>query len=431
MRHRGDVRSALCATLMISIIAAPLAARADLLRDLSYRSNRLVDLDRNKFEESRGIELGDASPGVGSILGSFVLDADLTLTSSFDDNILLTETNTTSDIILETSPAISLSSDWENHGVSISAQFDNHSYLDNGEEDYNEWATGLGGMLDISESLIFYAYTQADERYTNRLTLVDTLQDARIKVGEVNYEGEIRYDDEGLPYKGRMRFSQRFIDFEPTAFVDADRYDRTETQLDMKAGYRFTPDLTLFVEPSFTDVAYDQSGTSTTTRDAFIYKFLTGVEVQREKLWRTNIGVGVTHFDRDAVGEKDRTTSVLVGNVLWSPLPHFSANLSFFRQLLLADTLGANGLIQTGVTLQLRHLYSDTLLLTFQTGFNNVDYEGITREDNNMYAGIGAEYSLIPRATLYPSYTYITRDSNLPGYSFDNNLLQLSVGFEL
>lgn len=425
--------------MLVGVWAGALAlqspAHADLLNDLSYNNNRFVDVDPLIRDGERGISLG-GDPGErgflgGTFLGSFIVETDLELNTTFDDNILLTENNEVSDIVYQVAPLVGISSDWERHEVRMGGVLRSHFYNENTSENYENWNLTLDGDLDITDNWQLTLGTVREQAHTTRLTVLETIQDPRVRIEKKLYRADLKFKKDVLPYNGRVSVESRNLDYYPTAAQNTNSFDRTETMLDMQVTYALDPDLMLYVQPTFTDIAYDHTGNNGETKDAFIYEFLTGVEVKREGLWRANVGLGLTRITRESNTIRDQNGSLMIASFLWTPLPHFSANTTFFRQLQIVDHTLSLNMVQTGIKARLRYLMTDNVLLQMRGGFDNIEFEGTRRKDNNMYAALGGEYILNEHLRLMSEYRFISRDSSVAGESFDNNLLRFGVGMGL
>jgi len=86
------------------------------------------------------------------------------------------------------------------------------------------------------------------------------------------------------------------------------------------------------------------------------------------------------------------------------------------------------GYLSSTIAVNADHELLRNLLLNLNAGYENDNFQGITRTDNVFTAGAGLTYRVNRNLFLGGSLTYYQRSSTLAGASYTQNILMLRVG---
>ena len=89
------------------------------------------------------------SDAVGIRSGIFMILPTISVSESYDDNILASESNTRDDLITDVEPAITVKSDWNRHALKLQANADVAFYASNSDENFQDFQIGASGRFDV------------------------------------------------------------------------------------------------------------------------------------------------------------------------------------------------------------------------------------------------------------------------------------------
>ena len=86
-------------------------------------------------------------------------------------------------------------------------------------------------------------------------------------------------------------------------------------------------------------------------------------------------------------------------------------------------TTAASGYLAQSVSARIDHELLRNLLLNAKVGYENDDYTGISRTDDIVNAGIGADYMLNRNFSINVGYDYTNRNSSVFGSDYSRNII--------
>src|SRR5690606_7049905 len=92
---------------------------------------------------------------------------------------------------------------------------------------------------------------------------------------------------------------------------------------------------------------------------------------------------------------------------------------------------GASSIERREVTLAVDHELLRNFILTAQAGYAQDDFSGAAREDETLTFGFGGTYLFNRHLRGGFDYRYVTRDSNEPGESYDENRIGVFLRTDL
>jgi len=368
---------------------------------------------------------------IGTRLGGFFLYPTIGVGETYNDNIRFTETNKTSDFITTVTPAVDLKSNWNSHALNFNARADLGRYASNSEEDYNDWQIGTDGRLDI---------------------LRDTALTGGLKYAEL-HEGRSSPDQTGASepvtyrqYGPNLQLSQRFnrlrasvggdltaYDYDDAksrsgATLNMDDRDRVDTTGNIRLGYEIVPQYEAFVRGVVNQRNYDaRTDDSGFQRDSKGWELVAGLSLDLGSVTFGNIYAGYLRQEFDDARLSTINGASYGGDITWNPTTLTTVKFLASRSVDETTLSGAAGSLATRAQATVDHELLRNLILNGNVEYVNNQYEGISREDDIINVGPGADYLLNRYLRLRLRYTYGMRDSSATGSDYDVNTVFLRL----
>jgi len=87
--------------------------------------------------------------------------------------------------------------------------------------------------------------------------------------------------------------------------------------------------------------------------------------------------------------------------------------------------------LDTTYELGVAHELQRNIILTADASYLDVEFEGITRSDETISAGVGVQYLLNRNAEIALGYDYVSRDSTATGQDYDKSVVGLQLILKL
>lgn len=369
----------------------------------------------------------------GARIGSFGLFPVIGLGLLSDSNIFATETIQIDDLIWLIEPELILKSDWSRHELEVGFDLVAARYSDVSTEDYDDWRVWADTTLDLGRgrlsALARYAdlhqpRTSPDNRFGIRPTLYSS---AEVNLGYAHPFGQ---------FVGEVEISGRRLEFDDTIritgpFSNADR-DRDRTDLSFRIGHQTWPGLRPFVQLDLTEVVYDQQF----DRDGFErssegFDVLFGTDVDLTGRMFGEAYVGYVRRDYEDPRFSTVDGPIFGGNITWNATGLTTMIFSADRGIRGTTIVGAAGILNTSLGLEVDHELLRNLILGLEVAFDNEDFQGIERDDDIFRASLDAIYLMNRYLRLRAAYTYQSRDTS-PANSggFEYRVHRLFIGVE-
>ena len=105
---------------------------------------------------------------LGIRAAGFLIYPSLAVGEQYNDNIFADDTGEVDDFITLIAPRVKVDSDWNNHALNFRADANIGKYADNGDEDFEDYAFGTDGRLDITRNQSLFANALYSHRHQNR-----------------------------------------------------------------------------------------------------------------------------------------------------------------------------------------------------------------------------------------------------------------------
>lgn len=367
----------------------------------------------------------------GVRLGGFFLYPSIDVTERYRDNIYYTDDNKESDLITVLSPGLSLKSNWNNHALDVYANADIGRYADNSDEDYEDASAGFNGRIDI----------QRDFNVSGGVKY-DHLHDDRSSPDQAGASEPVTYDriEPNVALTKRFnRLSVRlgtgvtYYDYDDAASgtgatLSMDDRDRREAEGSARVGYEFSPDYEGFVQTTINDRSYDQSvDDSGFDRDSHGWEAVGGVAFDLTGVTKGSVFAGYQEQKFDDSSFETISGPSFGGDVTWNPTRLTSVKLEAARRIAETTLSGASGAVTTDVRGSIDHELRRNVILSGKLGYTSIDYDGITREDDIVRAGVGGEYLINRNFRAGLEYEYATRDSNVSSGDYATNTVSVRL----
>ncbi len=413
-------------TLIAGFFATTVVISSSALADDGFpeiadqRGTHVLDRERPEFD------------AVGVRAGSFMLYPEVELGVTFDDNVFGTQNNTEGDIYYGVSPSVSIESDFGRHALNFNGYTDSRFYSSDTSEDRFDWGVAVDGVLDISQftqvvANIGYDELTEDRTSTNRVAGgVEPTEYDVFNAGVTFYQRFNR-----LTASVGARYTENDYDDDAAiggGVIDQDFRDYDKLEIPVRLSYDVSADTSIFVAGSYNTREYDQQPpTVAVTRDSDGYDIGVGASFDFTNLVRGEAFVGYLEQEYDQVGfqKVDGIDFGLSGEWYASELTTVTAGVN--RTVEESSSAGSSGHLDTNYQIGIAHELQRNIILTADASYLDVEFEGITRDDETISAGVGVQYLVNRNAELALGYDYTSRDSSAAGQDYDKSVVGLSL----
>ena len=361
--------------------------------------------------------------GQGYPIGSFRVLPVLAVENTYNDNIFVSSATEEGDYVVSIIPALGIESTWERHFVSLGVFGKIDRYATFSAENSEEYGVAATGRFDLSGGS----------------SVVTELNLGRTTIGRANTENTGRTDPEQLDFLNfdfsyRHEFSRFRLDIDPFVGVrdyvesqDADR-DRIQYGGSPRIWYRFSPALSVFVEPGIKVIDYDQKVDDTgVERSSLTLQGFVGARFDFSSLITGKISVGAVHLDFDEPSFDAFTTVGVRGTVSWHVTPLTRVDARVVRRVSPTITAGASSKIQTSGRIGISHALRTDILFSIEGTYFREEFKQLGRDDDNYRIRVGAEYLFNKFVSVGLGYRFRIRDSNVPVEDFTRNVFTLAI----
>lgn len=393
-------------------------------------SSRTPELSARDASVLRGPR-GDQLDGIP--LGSFVVHPRLAIDVEYDDNIFRTQTNRVGDFVFRVRPGFSVDSEWDQHALQLYGQAELARVASNGSESYESFLVGARGRFDITEELAFNAEAEFGRIRLGRGQPGSAGSGFSSVVHQITTGMSVSYN--GDPFY--VRFGPRF---QRVTYVEGSggvNQDYNVFEFGGRIGYKVTPELSVFIDPSYQLVRYDQpTDAFGFARNSQGFDIRAGVAYDVTRTVTAEFGLG--YFRRTFSDSRLPPISGLsaLARLYWNPTEQISVELEARRgvteyRTALAGVASGNA-INTGAQIRVGYLPIDPLLIDAGFSWQQYDYGGpLSRTDNYYTFDIGAKFYIIPQVFIGPRYIHERRDSSTAGFNYNDNRYMLTLGGQL
>lgn len=404
---------------------------SDLYTNIAFAVDNELDLYDDNLVSVFDRAHPDYDP-IGIRTSSFVIHPSLEIEERFDDNIYATESNTEEDFITVIKPVIDISSKWSKHEVNLILEGEFGFYLDNEDENYEDYKAEFNTRFDILrdtyiKSTFLYARRHEERGFPESASnAVEPIEygDFLASLGFVHSPGKFSFE---------INTDFRNLDFDDgmsaiPSVIDQDIRDRNEYGGYVNFGYEFIPNYKAFVEIGGSIREYDQAASS--VKDSEGYYILGGTEINISGKAKGRVYAGYMSRDYDSSTYENIDGIKAGGELLWNITQLTSLIAEASRSIEETFLTTYSGYTLTEADLTLEHELKRNILLAASVGWDNYDYKGTPtpeRNDDLIYAGVEAKYLINRNFSAGVGYEYENRNSNIVGDDYDKNVFLISA----
>lgn len=428
-RARGWWGAGLLA-LGLATALVPAAAEAQFLE----RGRGVAERPRPEFDP------------IGVPLGGFLLFPSLAVTGEYNSNIFSTDSNEVDDFIFHIQPTLDLVSQWNRHAARMFFTGDFAFFTDNSSEDYQDYSTGISGRYDIAgdatrqDTFVRGGFTfrraheergSPDDLFGDEPTLYRVWSPTlgvfnrwnRVAVSVDGTVNRIDFDDIKRP---------RGLVGPVFGSLNNDDRDRYEYIVAAQTSYQIQPEYDAYVRFTYNNRDYDNRFDDFGfERSSDGFEIVGGVKLDLTGLLFADVFAGYRTQDYDDSRLKTIDGPTFGLGVTWNATQLTTARLNVLRTVEETTLTGSSGYFATSLQGTVDHELLRNLILSANAGYQQNDYEGISREDDIFRAGVSGRYLLNRNFYLSLGYRYEMRDSNVAGQDYDRNTVLLRLQGQL
>ncbi len=406
-------------------------AAAFLLAALPGRPVMAQEIPRGETVKSRPKPELDPA---GIRMGGFLLYPKVSVSESFDDNIMSAENNEKSDYITVLGANAALKSDWSLHSIKLAGDVKVGRYWDSSSEDYNDYRLSSDGRYDISNNFSVAGGANVFFGHEKRSSLDDANGLKPAQFSRMSIDGKVNKTFNKFSINSGLAVDRLNYDdvASSTGTINNDDRDRLESMANLRFGYKFSPDYENFVQLKVNDRNYkDSIDDNGFNRDSHGYDLTTGISFG---------GTGITFGDIFAgyrmQSFKDAKLTTAEGvsgglNITWNATALTTLKGGVVRTVEETTTVGASGIFRTKFTLSVDHELLRNMILSAKLTSTRNDYEGIKRTDNDFAFDFDVDYKFFRNLYANFSYGYSQRKSDAQNSDYGKNVYMIQLSSQL
>ncbi len=244
------------------------------------------------------------------------------------------------------SPALSVASDWANHGAHAAVSGDIGRHVVHPSEDYVNFRFDAGGNIDVTDALA----VRGDAGYFRQQVARGTPDNQGgtafppLVADTVNLRSDARYLADAILLQGKFnRDDIAYSGGDPATAADG---DRVETQVAVRTGYEFSPGTTVFIEPSYNTRDYARRVDFSGLRQGS-----SGYEVRAGLSWDVSgatfaeFGAGYLNQSFDEPSFEAISGYSADGKLIWNPTGLVTVTATLSRRIDETTQIGVSGIL--------------------------------------------------------------------------------------
>jgi hypothetical protein len=328
--------------------------------------------------------------------------------------------------------ALSLRSDWAVHELTADVRGGYNRYFTMPDADRPDGTGRIGLRLDAARDTAF------DVELRGR---VDTQAP-----GSANLTGRAQGRPLITQYGGSAGVTQRFNRLALSARASVDRTDYADAKLAdgqplsqkdrnltqyglrLRTGYELSPGLVPFAEVLLDTRKYDVKADSTGFRrdsDGVQLRAGTSIELTRTLTGEVSAGYGLRRYEDQRLG--DLRAPVVEAVLTWALSPLTTVKLRGATEFEETTIAGSSGAVTRRLSAELSHAFLRNLTATATASYGRSDFQGVTRQDDTIRAGLGLDYAFTRNIVLRGSFNHERTTSNVAGNNLSGNIWLFGV----
>lgn len=367
------------------------------------------------------------APGID--LGAVTVRPSVSLDIGTDSNIFYEPTNETDDIVYVTRPRVEAQTTWSRHQIAVSAGMDDFRYQDSDSEHHTDLYVDAEGRLDIRRGTYLVAGGGQSRRAESR-SAPDSPGAAAKPVRFEDRHAHIAAIHEFGRFRGTLRLEKQGLNYKDAPLVgggvsDQDIRDYTVTRATGRLEYALSPDTAVFGQVSGNKREYEiKPPRAAFNRDSEGSDYLIGINTDLTNLIRGEVAAGYLQQNYD-----DPSLSSPKGLALEGRMEYFATpltTLTFSGRRRVEETVAAasaSAYLTTAFGGRIDHELRRNILVTGGLETQKREFEGADRDDDLLFADVGARFLLNRRVELGAAWRFERQDSSgaLSAQDYDVN----------
>ncbi|MGB0720810.1 MAG: outer membrane beta-barrel protein [Gammaproteobacteria bacterium] len=416
---------------------ATLGAALALLSGHANAQERAPELDDGQLKPGETVadRRQDEYKSDGIRMGSFIANPSLMVRGAYDDNIFFQTNNTTDDLVTTISPAVNVTSNWENHLVKIDTGMDIIRYADSTAENAEDYWFTPSARIDVSRQTQINLSLDLRHGHEGRGDANAVNGDSPTETDTGAFSAEVEHRPGRFFLIGSAEYKNRSFDNVNTSTgvpINNQDRDRDEQIVSATLGYEIQPGYNAFVRGTASDFDYDSAvDDNGFNRDSSGVTAELGVELDLSGTVNGEIALGATNRDYDDARFDDTNSWSTRSQLFWqmSPLTTFVFNAS--RSISESTELNASGFLSTSFGVAMAHELRRNVVLEANVFVTENDFEGIARTDDLFGGTLSATWDINRNFHAGASYEYSERESDVAAVEYERNLFMIWAGYRL
>ncbi len=216
--------------------------------------------------------------------------------------------------------------------------------------------------------------------------------------------------------------------FSDTGSIDNSDRNRTETTVTTRLGYELVPGTTVFVEPQVNWRSFERGIDAEGDRQGSNgHQVLVGSTWDLTGVMFAELGIGYMRQDFDEARFAAVSGPSFSGTLIWNPDDALSITATVRRAIEETRRIDASGVLVTDTGLRLDYELRDNLIASLDTSYVRSQIEGTGRLDNLYGVKLEIAYLFGPHVWLTGSLKRTRRNSNEPGFDYDNSTVLVTL----
>lgn len=360
---------------------------------------------------------------LGIRAGSFLIFPELAVTGSYTDNAAFDAEDENSDFVTSIAPSVEFISQWSRHELALELGSDIAIYVDENDENYEDFFALGRGRYDVSRQTDVAANVEVRQSHEGRDDPEDPGDDDLVDYYQ--YGGGL-----GVSHQlNRVTLSAQG-DALRNQYENNDQEDRDATIYNvlLRSAYEYSPRLDLFVEGRYNledrDDNVDDNGIER-DNNGYEGRLGAGLDISAVLFGEAFVGYRRQQFDEDDFDDEDGVSFGVDLN--WNPTLLTSVGLSGLRDFRPTDQGDAASNFRTEIGLTVDHELLRNLIFGVEGRYQIDDFRGDDREDDTYLLGGGLTYWLNRNLSLNGGYNWQKRDSNEIGEDYEVNTVLIGL----
>lgn len=342
----------------------------------------------------------------------------------------------TRDWITALQPTLDVLSGYPRDALSLHAGAAFQQYAINPTQNTQTGFTSVDGRLEVGSASALYGTAEAAHLYIPR-TSPNSPGNAAEPVTYNNYTGKIQYAETGfrLGYEADLGLQATEYNAVPAiggGMLPQSSGDVTTPQAALRVSYEFVPDYEAYIRSSGTFFAYQHTTPGGVRFNSTVYRVDLGLRILPRHIMYGEAYIGYLRevFALSSLGFVNSPDGG--GRLIWNITR--LTTLTFDGLRTFQTTNPSIGVIGTGylyssATANVDHELRHNWLLNANVGYENDQFQGISRTDNVLSAGFNMKYLINRNLYVGPFYTFQKRTSSgsLAGLPYSQSILMLRV----